>query len=146
MAHYSGINLGVFWGTAPKGSVELAVHGRSVDVTETAPAPDTIDVTHKGDTAKQIIEGLPGAAETNVSFTALVEDSWILCNTMPLNTIATLYVFPRGKTDTYPMITVGAARLHERTYKEPYDGAVEMTLTFNSKAVATHSTYASSGA
>ena len=144
MAHYSGAALLVAWGADEVSAADLALHGRSVDVTETAPAPDTIDVTHKGDTAKQIIEGLPGAPETNVSFTAIVDDTWSACDTMLLNAVSTLWIMPRGRINAYPMIKVGAARLHERTYKEGYDGTNEVTLTFNSKNVATHTTYTSS--
>ena len=143
MAHYAGINLAVGFGVNAIAAVDLTGHGRTVDVSETAPAPATIDVTHKGDTAHQIIEGLPGGVETNVSFTAVVDDTWGVSDTMIMNTVGTLYVWPRGKTHEYPQIAVRNAWLHERSYKEAYDGTIEVTLVFNAKNSATHTTYAS---
>ena len=143
MTHYSGINLAVGWGGTAITAVDLAGHGRTVDVSETAPAPDTIDVTHKGDTSKQIIEGLPGAPETNITFTAIVDDTWSVNDTMIINTLGTLYVWPRGKIHAYPQIIIRSAVLHERSYKAAYDGTIETTLVFNAKTTATHGTYAS---
>lgn len=143
MAHFSGINLAVaFGGTSYLNASDISAHARTVDVTETAPAPDTIDITHKGDKAHQLLEGLPGGVETNVTLTALLDDTWSIFSTLALNTQASMYIFPRGRTHNYPMITV-YARLHERTQKTPYDGAVESTTTWNSKLAAVHTTYTS---
>lgn len=143
MTHYSGSSLAVaFGGTSYLNASDISAHARSVDISETAPAPDTIDVTHKGDTAHQLIEGLAGGVETNVTLTALIDDTFTILDTLALNTQASLYVFPRGRTHNYPMITV-YARLHERTSRVPYDGAVEISTTWNSKLAAVHTTYTS---
>ncbi len=144
MTHLSGINLAVGWGTAGNSATpDLGAHGRTVDITETAPAPDSIDRTHKADTSKQILEGLAGAPETNVAMTFLADDTWTLACTMPINTLGSLYIWPWGRTQGYPQVTVGPARLHERTLKTPYENVIEGTLAFNSKAVATWTTYSS---
>jgi len=138
MAHFTGSAVTAFWGSTELLAVELMGHGRTIDLNETAPAPDTVDVTHKADTSTQLLTGLAGAPETNVTMTMLVEDTWILVDTMPLNTQSTLYIYPRGRVAAYPMIQVTPARLHERSYKEAFDGTIEMTLVFNSKVTCLH--------
>ena len=142
MAHYSGISLTAYWGANIGAAIELLGHGRTFDITETAPAPDSIDVTHKADTARSIVTGLPGGVATNVSMTALVDDTWSLMDTMPLNTQATLWLYPQGKTAGKQEFIVQPVRLHERTYKEAFDGTIELTLTFNSKNTCLHTTCA----
>jgi len=52
---FSGVNVAVFFNT-----VDISGTARTVTVGEEAAAPDTIDGTHKGDTARNLIEGLPG--------------------------------------------------------------------------------------
>lgn len=145
MAHYSGINLvvGVNSANFPITAATFD-HVRTVDVTETAPAPETIAVTHRADTARQIIEGLPGAPETNVVIKALLDDTWSALETMAINTQCSMWVWPRGRTDLYPMITIGLTRMHERTQGTAYDGAPEITTTWNSKITVVHTTYRSS--
>ena len=136
---YSGVDLVVEFG-----SVDISAYARSCEVSETAAAPDTIDSTVKGDTARQILEGLPGAVETNVSMSALdIYDALHAFSTMTLNTKDTLIVYPKGKTHTYPMLTLQAARLHERTQTIPYDGVVEYNATWNAKNTLTRGTYSS---
>ena len=137
--HYDGSDLLVMFG-----AVDISGYARSVEVSETASAPETLDVTHKGDTARQILEGFPGAPETNVTLNVLdVYDALSAFGTMALNTKDTLIVYPAGMTHTYPMLTLQAARLHERTETVPYDGVVEMTATWNAKNTLTRSTYSS---
>lgn len=146
MTHYSGINLAVGLATGAQTAItatDISAHGRTVDVTETAPAPETIDVTHKGATVREIQEGLPGAPETNVVLKQIMEDTWTVVDVLALAAQGTIYVWPRGKTHNYPQLTIPGARLHERSATVPYDGATESTTTWNSKVIVTHTTYAS---
>lgn len=138
--HYSGSAMVVKFG-----SVDISGYARSVEITETAAAPDSLDATHKGDSARQLIEGLPGAVETNVTMTVLdIYDSLHAFGTMALNTKDTLTIYPKGETHTYPMLTVQNARLHERSEPIAHDAITEMTASWNAKNTLTRSTYSSS--
>ena len=134
---YTGASLAVFFGT-----IDISGYARSVELTETAAAPETIDVTVKGDTARQILEGFPGAVETNVTMEVLdIYDALHAFGTMILNTKNTLFVYPKGKTHTYPVLTVQNARLHEMVDTIPFDGAVSKKATWNAKNTLTRGTY-----
>ena len=61
--HYVGSAVAVYWGT----NVDLSAYARSVEISETAPAPDAADTTHKSDSVKSDIQLLPGAPETTVN-------------------------------------------------------------------------------
>lgn len=137
--HYSGKDLLVeFAGT------DISAYARSIEVTETAPIPDDIDVTHKGDTEKQVIEDIAGAQTCDASFTALdIYDALHAFGTVALNTKDTLVVYPKGQTHTYPELTLQNARFHERSESIPYDGAVVLSGSFHAKNSLTRSTYSS---
>lgn len=135
--HYSGINLYIEFGGTTLGGFE-----RTCTITETASAPETIDVTHVTDTARQIIEGLPGSVETNVSVTMLdIYDAPFEFPALALNTQDTLVVYPYGKTHTYPELTLSNARFHERGQDLDYGSETELSGTFNAKNTLTRGTY-----
>ena len=139
--HYSGTDMIVNFGAD---SDSFASYGRTIEISEDAGAPDTIDTTHKGDTERQSIEGFPGAQETNVTLTGLdIYDSITAFGSVALNTKSTLVVYPAGQTHTYPVLTLQNARMHGRSQSVPYDGVTEMTFTFNAKNSLTRSTYSS---
>ena len=125
-------------------TVDISGTARTVTVAEEASPPDSIDSTHKGDTARVLLEGLPGSVETNVTLEALSEvgavDNML---DFALNTKDTLLIYPEGKTHTYPLITIQNARYHGLTQNIPYDDVVGWTAVFNAKNTATHGTYSS---
>lgn len=136
---YSGVDMLVHFG-----GTDISAYARSIEINETADAPEDIDVTVKGDTARQILEGLPGAVKTTASLTALdIYDALHAFGTVALNTKSTLQVWPKGQTHTYPELTLQNARLHERGETVPYDGAVELSGAWEAKNSLTRGTYSS---
>ncbi len=141
MAHYSGKNLKVYFISTVN---DLSGTARAVDITETAPAPAAIDVTHKDDTARQIVPGLSGAPETNMTLQVLEDSVWAaMLSTLTLNTSGNVMVLPRGATHTYEQILITLAVLHERKTAVPFDNAVLLDTTWNSKSTVTRSTWSS---
>lgn len=135
--HYSGTNLVVVFG-----AVDISGYARSVDINETMSDGD-IDVTHKGDTSRQYVDGIDEYA-TEVSITVVdIYDALTEYGTYGLNSQDTLFIYPRGVTHTYPELTLQAAELNARTETIPYEGAVEVTLTFRAKNTLTRGTWAS---
>ena len=134
---YSGINLMVeFAGTDISGT------GRKITVTENAPVPPEIDTSHKGDTEQQTIEGLAGAQSVDAAFEMIdIYDAITALGSVALNTKNTLVVYPYGKTNTYPMLTLQNARLTQRVSDSPYDGAVTLTAAWHAKNSLTRGTY-----
>jgi len=139
MAEYSGINLAVFYNT-----VDISGQGRSIRVGEEAGEPEEYDVTHKGDTAKQILEGLPEAAKTRAEFNCLDDDGGdAALLDFAINAKDTLLIYPEGKTHAYPELTLSNARLVNRNQPIEYNGPVELEATFVAKNSLTRSTYSS---
>ena len=66
MAEYSGSLLLVEYNT-----VDISATGRRVRVNENAGEPEEIDITHKGDSERQILESYPGAQSCSVDITIL---------------------------------------------------------------------------
>jgi len=142
--HYAGINLVVYFG-----SVDISAYARTCTINESADAPDSIDTTHKGDTAKTDLEGLPGAIVTDVSIGGVqdIYDSMHAFSTMALNTKDTLIIYTSGKETTdhlEPMLTLNNARLNSRDEEIPYDGSVELSASWHSKNSLIRGTYDSS--
>lgn len=134
---YSGINLKVMFGAA-----DISGTGRKVTVTENAPIPPDIDVSHKEDTEQQTVEGLPGAQSTDVAFEMIdIYDALTALGTAAINTKDTLIIYPFGMSNTYPMLTLQNARLTQRVSDSPYDGAVTMTAAWHAKNSLTRGTY-----
>ena len=141
--HYSGINLVIEFGGTTLGGFE-----RTCTISETAAAPETIDVTHATDTERQTIEGLPGSPETNISVTMLdIYDAPFEFSTLALNTKDTLIIYPYGTAASShaaaPMLTLQNARFHERGQDLDYGSETELSGTFNAKNTLTRGTYSS---
>jgi len=135
--HYDGRSLRVMFG-----AVDISAYARSCTVDETAPEPDELDSTHKGDTEKQTIEGLAGAQSTSVNFTMLdIYDSMTAFGSMPINSIDTLIIYPRDSVLTYPMLTLQNARLISRSEPIEYNGVVEISGVFSARNSLTRGTY-----
>ena len=125
-------------------TVDISGQARTVTVNEEADEPEEIDVTHKGDSERQTLEGFPGAQKASVEFEALDYDAdSVGLMTFANNALDTLNVYPRGKTHGYPKITVNNARLINRVKKIPYDGVAELKAKFSAKNSVTFSTYSS---
>lgn len=125
-------------------TVDVSGTARTVTVAEEASPPDSIDATHKGDTARVLLEGLPGSVETNVTLEALSEVGAVQAMMdFAINAKDTLIIYPEGKTHTYPMITIQNARYHSITENIPYDDVVGFTALFNAKNTVTRATYSS---
>lgn len=126
-------------------ATDISGYYRTGEVSETAPAADEIDQSHKGDSARTLLEGLAGPAKTNFTMTVIdIYDALTEYGTLALNSKDTITIYPNGVTHTYPQYTMNNARLNERTSSIPYDGAVEITLAFEAKNTLTRSTYSSS--
>lgn len=136
---YKGNSLVVEFNT-----VDVSGQARTVTVNEEAGEPDEIDITHKGDSERQTLEGLPGSPKTSVNLETLDYDAdTVGILTFALNAKDTLLVYPRGKTHGYPKLIINNARLISREKKVPYDGAAELTSKFSASNTVTYSTYSS---
>jgi hypothetical protein len=124
------------------GADDISGTARTVTVAEEAPAPDSIDATHKGDTARNLLEGLPGAVETNVTLEGLDEVGGVATIfDQVLNSQDTLFIYPEGNVHGYPLLTIQNARFHGVTQNIPYDDVVSFTASFNAKNTVTRGTY-----
>ena len=136
---YKGSSLQVFFN-----SVELSGQGRTITVSESPGSPEQIDITHRGDTERQLLESYPGAQVTTVDTGGLDESTGTaVIYDFAMNALDTLYVYPEGKTDTYREGVLQNARLIDRGLEVPYDGAVEWSATFEAKNSITWGTYSS---
>jgi len=136
---YSGINLAVYYNT-----VDISGKARSARVNENAGEPEEVDITHKGDTERQVLETFPGAKKTQVDYGCLDEsgDTAALMD-FAINAKDTLFIYPQGRTHTYTELTLQNARLIQRQQPIEYDGAVELSAQFSAKNSLTRGTYSS---
>ena len=140
MGEYKGADVAVFFNT-----VDISGQARSVTVNEDAGEPEQIDVTHKGDTERQLLEGFAGSQTTGVEIEILDDDGGDSAFLdFAINAKDTLYVYPQGKTHTYEEITVNNARLISRSEPIVYDQAVTITGSFIALNSCTRGTYSSS--
>jgi len=125
-------------------TVDISGTARTVTVAEEAPAPPDIDCTHKGDTAQNLKEGIPGGVTTSVTLEALDEVGGVSAmKDFAINALDTLKIYPEGKTHTYPMLTISNSRYHSLSETIPYDGAAAWTASFSAKNTITRGTYSS---
>ena len=135
--HYDGRDLVVEFGV-----VDISAYARAITLDETAPEPDELETTHKGDTEKQTIEGLAGAQSASAAFTMIdIYDALTAFGSMPINSIDTLITYPKGKVHTYPMLTLQNARLISRSEPIEYNGVVEISGNFSARNSLTRGTY-----
>ena len=140
MAEYKGDQLFVVFGTST-----LSGQGRTISVAETAGEPEEIDVTHRGDTERQVLESYPGLVRTNVDMGALDESLGVAkIYDSVLNTKSTLWILPEGATNTYREGVLQNARLIDRGLEAPFDGAGEWSATWHAKNSIAWSTHATS--
>ena len=139
MAEYTGSSLAVFFNT-----VDISGQMRTVSVQEAADEAEEIDVTHKGDSARVLLEGFAGAEKTTVEV-ELLDESGDASNIMDfaLNAKDTLLIYPEGKTHTYTELTLNNARMNQRTQELVYDDAAMISATFHAKNTITRGTYSS---
>lgn len=139
MAEYVGSDLAVYFNT-----VDVSGQMRTVSVQEAADEAEEIDVTHKGDSARVLLEGFAGAEKTTVEVDLLDDDGGdATIFDFALNAKDTLFVYPEGKVHTYPELTLQNARLNERTQEIVYDDAVSVSATWHAKNTITRGTYSS---
>ena len=100
------------------------------------------DVTVKGDTKREYIEGFPGGDNTTVTLAALADGASDAIEAVATNTTGAMEILPEGDTAGAIGITIAAMRLIGKDHSVPYDGAVEWALTFNSVTAATYGTTA----
>ena len=135
MAEFKGDDVILdFAGTDISGSA------RVVTVSEAPGEAEKLDVTVKGDSARQYIEGFPGGANTTVTLAALALDSSDTIEAVTTNTTGAMSILPEGDVQAAIEVTVAAMRLIGKDYTVPYDGAVEWALTFNSVTAAVYGT------
>lgn len=139
MAEYKGLSLQVFYN-----SLDISGTGRSVTVTEDAGEPEQIDVTHRGDSERQLLEGFPGSQTVTVEMEILDESGGSASlQAFAVNSKDTLVIYPEGQTNGYIMLTLQNARLTQKTQEVPYDGASTVTASFYAMNSLTHGTYSS---
>lgn len=137
MAEKSGSSLVVEFG-----GTDISAKGRSYEIAEDRGEPEKIDVTHRGDTQRQHLESFQGPDNTNVTFTALYDDSGSdPIASLTMGTKATLDLYPEGKAHGSDLERLTNARLITKNHTVPYDGAIEWTTTFNSVDSMTYTTY-----
>ena len=124
------------------GGTDLSGSGRVVTVSEAPGEAEKLDVTVKGDSARQYIEGFPGGANTTVTLAALADGASDAIEAVAANTTGAMEILPEGDTAGAIGITIAAMRLIGKDYTVPYDGAVEWALTFNSVTAASYGTTA----
>lgn len=125
-------------------TVDISATARTVEITESAEEPEEIDKTHKGDTERLTIEGLPGATATSITMNILDEVGGVAALLdFAVNTKSTLTVYPEGMTHAKESIIIQNARLIEIGETIPYDGVVELNATWNAKNTVTRGTYSS---
>lgn len=125
------------------GTDDVSASMRKVTLTENADPPEDIDITHKGDTERQLLDGLPGATKSTVAAEMLDETGQAsVLSGISLNTKDTVIFYPEGKTNGKAMMTLDNATFRNRVQTTAYDGAAELTATFDSKEAATWDTYA----
>jgi len=136
---YAGIDLAVFYNT-----VDISGKGRSARINENAGEPEEVDITHKGDTARQRLETFPGAPGTQVDFSCLDEtaDAAAIMD-FAINAKDTLFIYPKGRVHTYPQLTLQNARLIQRQQPIEYDQEVTIDAQFSAKNSLTRGTYSS---
>ena len=135
MAEFKGDDVILdFAGTDISGSA------RVVTVSEAPGEAEKLDVTVKGDSARQYIEGFPGGANTTVTLAALALDGSDTIEAVTTNTTGAMSILPEGDVQAAIEVTVAAMRLIGKDYTVPYDGAVEWALTFNSVTAAVYGT------
>ena len=119
---------------------DISGSARVVTVSEAPGEAEKLDVTVKGDTARQYIEGFPGGANTTVTLSALALDGSDTIEAVAANTTGAMSILPEGDVQAGIEVTVAAMRLIGKDYTVPYDGAVEWALTFNSVTAASYGT------
>jgi len=137
MAEFKGDSLAVYFNT-----VDISLQMQTVSVNEEGAEPPDIDITHKGDTVQQVLEGLPVAKKTNVSVHLFdSDDDGAELMGFAIQSKDTLYVYPEGQVHSNTMLTLNNARLINRTQDIPYDNAVTIDAEFHAKNSITRSTY-----
>ena len=124
------------------GGTDISGAARVVTVSEAPGEAEKLDVTVKGDSARQYIEGFPGGANTTVTLAALADGASDAIEAVATNTTGAMEILPEGDTAGAIGVTIAAMRLIGKDYTVPYDGAVEWALTFNSVTAATYGTTA----
>ena len=124
------------------GGTDLSASARTVTISEAPGEPEKLDVTVKGDTAREFIEGFPGGHNTTVTLAALALDGTDdTIQVLAVNTTGDLEVWPEGDVQSSIEVAISAMRLIGKDYTVPYDNAVEWALTFNSVTAATYTTH-----
>lgn len=137
MSEYTGRNMVLEFETN-----DISDQARRVVIDEAADAPEDIDVTHKGDTERQLIDGLPGAVKTTVTIEALDESGGVGdIMALVLNTTGTLNFYPNGKVEGEAEGVLNNATLRSRNQTVAYDDATTVTAVFESKQSVTWGTY-----
>ncbi|HFD38536.1 MAG TPA: hypothetical protein ENJ31_01615 [Anaerolineae bacterium] len=136
MAEYSGKDLVVTFN-----SIDISGQGRRVSIEEKSDPPERYDVTHRGDTQKQTLEGLPGAVSVTVQFSCL-DESGGTANLLDfsIGDQHDLVIYPEGNSSGNPMITVTDATLVSRNNPIEYNKPVELEATFESSVAVTRGT------
>ena len=137
MAEFKGDSLAVYFNT-----VDISLQMQTVNVNEEGAEPPDIDITHKGDTVQQVLEGLPVAKKTGVEVHLFdSDDDGAEIMAFAIQSKDTLYVYPEGRTHTNTELTLNNARLINRAQDIPYDNAVTIDASFHAKNSITRGTY-----
>ena len=137
MPEFSGKDVVLkFAGTDISGSA------RTVTVSEAPGEMEKIDVTVKGDTARQYLASFPGGNNTTVTAEILALDGSDPIEAIAANTSGALVVLPEGAGAGNISISIAGMYLIGKDYTIPYADAVKWDLSFNSTTAATYGTTA----
>jgi len=125
------------------GGTDISGSARTVTVSEDPGEMEKIDVTVKGDTARQYLASFPGGNNTTVTAEILANDSSDPIEAIAANSSGAVVVLPEGSAEGAIKISIAAMYLIGKQYTIPYADAVSWDLTFNSTTAATYSTYTS---
>ncbi len=140
MAEFKGDSLAVYLNT-----VDISAQMTRVRIAEEGAEPPDIDITHKGDTTQQVLEGLPSAKKTGVEVELYDEEGDVSAiMDFAIQSKDTLYIYPEGYTHTKPELTLNNARMINRNQEIPFDNAVAIDASFHAKNSITRGTYDSS--
>lgn len=137
MAKYIGDAVVIEFGTT-----DISGKYTSVEVAEEAPESTRIDVSDKGSTEIETIQGLSGEPKTTVNASINDEtDGASPVLDFSINDQDTLIIYPEGKTDGKPMRTIPNSILSTRRQTAGYQAKAEWAVSFYAYETVTEGTY-----
>jgi hypothetical protein len=123
-------------------NVDISTTLTQVEISEEATEPKEIDVTHRGDSQMEALEGLPGKTKGRVTMQCWDEKDGVsaiygfnIGDKYPLD------VYPEDKVSGKPVRSIALATLLKRTQPIQVEQAVNFSLEFSFIGTVTKTTY-----